>query len=404
MKEDWNKQRNGIIGLGENSFKKSYYPDLQSKIVELEEANTNLQTIFNSTNDGILIHDERGNILSLNNQSKKIFNLKEEDKEKYTIFDLSSKQMSTDDLTKIWQEVLDGKPKVIEWIIQQAETEVEICLQVSINKAFWYGKQVLVAVVRDFTERVKYEQELFQAKIKAEESDRLKTVFLHNLSHEIRTPMNGIIGFSDMLTLPDITPDKLNYYTKIIKNSSLQLLRIIDDILEISTLETKQVKANIEEVCLNDLLVSLFAIFNLKTKEGNISLSLKKQFCDEESFILTDKIKLHKILSNIIENALKYTSEGYVEISYSIEKDDLVFCVKDSGIGIASDNLEKIFNRFSQDETNKNTKVGGLGLGLSIAKENANLLGGKIHVVSEKGKGSAFYVTIPYKPINANLH
>ncbi len=249
----------------------------------------------------------------------------------------------------------------------------------------------------EITERKNAEEELRSAKEKAEEANLLKTEFINNMSHEVRTPMNGIIGFSDMLDIPDLSPDMRKYYTKIVQNSSHQLLRIIDDILEISTLEKKQEKLNEAEFCLNEILMENFSIFKLKAR--NLPLYLKKALPDKESYIVTDKLKLNKILGNLLENALKFTSQGYVEFGYYIRKSSLILYVKDTGIGISPIKHEKVFERFSQEEKEISLKHGGLGLGLSISKENANLLGGDITLDSEKGKGSTFYVNIPYKPV-----
>lgn len=250
----------------------------------------------------------------------------------------------------------------------------------------------------DLTAYRKAEKELTLAKEKAEESNRLKTEFLNNMSHEIRTPMNGIIGFSQMLDCQDLSTDKRKYYSKIVQNSSLQLLKIIDDILEISTLETKQEKINVSEFCLNDFIMEIFSIFNLQSKERNIPLYVKKALPDRASYIISDKTKLNKILSNLLENSLKFTYEGFIEFGYFLRKSMLVIYVKDTGIGISPEKHQVIFERFSQENKDISGVYGGLGLGLSISKENARLLGGDIALQSEKGKGSAFYVSIPYKP------
>ncbi|HUW05612.1 MAG TPA: transporter substrate-binding domain-containing protein [Williamwhitmania sp.] len=240
--------------------------------------------------------------------------------------------------------------------------------------------------------------ELGLALEKAKEANQLKTEFLHNMSHEVRTPMNGIIGFSNILNSPDTTPEERSYFSKIIQNSSQQLLRIIDDILEISTLEKKQIALIEEPFFLNDLLMELFSVFSLKSEERNIPLHLKNGLPDNQSHIISDTAKLNKIISNLLENALKFTNEGFIEMGYYVERDNLVIYVKDTGIGISPENKEIIFERFSQVEKAMSRKYGGLGLGLSISKENAQLLGGDITVESEKGKGATFYVMIPYKP------
>ncbi len=251
---------------------------------------------------------------------------------------------------------------------------------------------------KDVTEEVKAKKELVKAKEKAEESNRLKSEFLHNMSHEIRTPMNGILGFSELLSNPNLSIEKQQHFIKIIQNSGKLLLRIIDDILEISRLGTKQVKVINEKVCLNDLMVELFSIFDAKAKENKTPLYLKTPLSDDESCIETDISKLHKIISNLLENALKYTNKGFIEFGYYLEKNSLKIYVKDTGIGILPSKLNVIFDRFTQaNEHPLNSNASGLGLGLSIAKENVELLGGTLKVTSEVMKGSEFVLTIPFK-------
>ncbi len=242
--------------------------------------------------------------------------------------------------------------------------------------------------------------ELIKAKEKAEESNKLKTEFLNNMSHEIRTPMNGILGFSNFLGDPSISNSKRDYFVKIIQNCGNQLLHIIDDILEISNLETKQVKVIEKPVCLNDFLMELFSVFNLRAKENKVSLYLEKNLSDDESTIFCDKSKLSKIISNLLDNAIKYTNEGKIVFGYKQLNGDLELFVEDTGIGIKLDKQEIIFERFSREEKDISKSVGGLGLGLSIAKENTELLKGQISVESENGMGSIFKVLLPYKPVN----
>ena len=258
-----------------------------------------------------------------------------------------------------------------------------------------------VIMFTDISERKEIEKKLLKAKEKAEESDQLKTEFINNMSHEIRTPMNGILGFSDLLNNENLTNEKRKSYTGIIQNSGQQLLHIIDDILEISRLGTEQVKVTENLVSLNQVMLEQFLLFNLKAKESNIPLYLKKGATDNESFILIDKIKLNKILSNLLDNALKYTNEGCIEYGYKIKNNinnpEVEIYVKDTGIGIHADYHKTIFERFSQEDPISSIKTGGLGLGLAIAKENVKLLKGDIQLTSEKGKGATFTVIIPYK-------
>jgi len=315
---------------------------------------------------------------------------------------LKSGEMSTDYYKEMWQTITSGKEWYGEFHNKKKNGELYWELA-SISPVFDTTDTIthFLAVKEDITARKQTEIELINAKEKAEESNRLKTEFLHNMSHEIRTPMNGIIGYSELLSGADISSEKQKQYLQIITNSSNQLLRIIDDILEISQLDTKQVKVFDKKVCLNDLLFGLFSIFDVSAKEKKIPLYYKKGLSDNKSVIFTDEIKLCKTVSNLLENALKFTQTGFVEIGYELKGEMILIYIKDTGIGINPEMQESIFERFSQE--NKGVSIyGGLGLGLSIAKENTILLGGKITLESEKGKGSTFYVTIPYKPVFSN--
>ncbi len=241
----------------------------------------------------------------------------------------------------------------------------------------------------------KQKLELKIAKARAEESNRLKTEFINNMSHEIRTPMNGILGFAEMLSMPDLPRKTMQSYTKIILASGQQLMRIIDDILEISELGTKQAQPIIKAMCLHDLLLELFAVFGIKAKEKNIPLYLNVKLSPQECKILSDKSKLAKALSNLLENALKFTNKGTIEMGAYLQGDSIVIYIKDTGVGIEKEKQKIIFERFSQAEKKITKKVGGLGLGLSIAKENVELLNGHITLDSEKGKGSTFSIWLP---------
>jgi len=260
-----------------------------------------------------------------------------------------------------------------------------------------------VIMFTDISDRIEIENKLLKAKEKAEESDQLKTAFLNNLSHEIRTPMNAICGFSDMLTNPDLSDEKRNSFVTIIQKSSNQLLSIITDILTISSIETKQVKINIEKVTLNNILINLLNTFKPLAQSHNVSLFLKQQLESEHSEIFTDKTKITQILTNLLSNAVKFTNKGQIEFGYNLKSDieprEIEFYVKDTGIGIIPEIQSVIFEHFRQADT-VHVNYGGSGLGLSISKGFVELLSGKIWVVSELEKGSTFYFTIPYKPVN----
>jgi len=257
-----------------------------------------------------------------------------------------------------------------------------------------------IIIMEDITEKKKMLDDLIIAKEKAEESDRLKTAFLHNISHEIRTPMNAIVGFSSFLSEPDLTPEKRKIFTDVIIQSSDQLLSIITEIIEVATIEAGQVKINIGEVNLNTLLKLLYDQFLLKVHKQNVTLSYETFFSDEEALVLTDNIKLTEILSNLIGNAVKFTNHGYVDFGYTVNEEFLEFYIRDSGIGILPEMHDEIFKRFRQVDYTSSRQFGGSGLGLSISKSYVELLGGNIWLKSEPNQGSAFYFTIPYRRVS----
>ncbi len=276
---------------------------------------------------------------------------------------------------------------------------VEINAKVIYNDKGEYNgvEGIFYDVTDDIALKKKWEEELILAKEKAEEGDRLKTLFLQNMSHEIRTPLNAILGFSSFIDDPDLPADIRNSYSNIIQKSGNQLLQIVDEIMEMSMLETKKVSIAEESVCINSLLKDLYSIFEIKAEGKSLKFNIKNSLSDEKSTVLTDKVKLTKVLRNLLENAIKYTNSGFVEYGYLQKGDEMIFYVKDSGIGILPENQTKVFERFIQESEDLADIKGGLGLGLSITKENVKLLGGKISLESEFGKGTVFYVSIPYK-------
>jgi PAS domain S-box-containing protein len=242
----------------------------------------------------------------------------------------------------------------------------------------------------------KINEELNEAKLNAEESYRLKSAFLANMSHEIRTPMNGIIGFSELLKDPQLAKDRRLYYASIVIDSSKQLLAIVNDILDISRIETGKVSLVYEDVIINDLINILFAFFEPQTGSKAIKLLSYIPLDNSQSTIRTDRTRLRQVLTNLLNNALKFTHEGHIKFGYKKIDGYLEFFVEDTGIGITKDMHEKVFEPFRQAELDVSNRYGGTGLGLSISSKLIELLGGKIWLKSQLGKGSVFYFTIPY--------
>lgn len=239
-------------------------------------------------------------------------------------------------------------------------------------------------------------EQLEIAKEKAEESDRLKTSFLNSISHEIRTPMNGIIGFANLLIMPNLSTEDQKLYVDTILESSEQLMKIVTDIITISTIHAGQEKISRQDNIVDNILSKAINPFKAEAKSKEISL--KNPLLGDTSLkIYTDGLKLEQILTKLLSNAIKYTHKGNVECAYTIKGEKIEFYVKDTGIGVSPKMHEYIFEQFRQVETKLARNYGGTGLGLSIAKAYVDLLEGDIWLESELDKGSTFYFSIPYK-------
>jgi signal transduction histidine kinase len=246
--------------------------------------------------------------------------------------------------------------------------------------------------------KIKAEQ-LKKAKIKAEESDKLKSSFLMNLSHEIRTPMNAILGFTDLLRNPSISEEEKNQYLEIIKDSGNNLVEIIDDLVDMSKIDSNLIQPNVETVNLEELLFNLVRTLKILNKNKNIEFKFNTPKISLDIDIITDNVKLKEILSNLILNAFKFTNEGFVILDCEIDdqKENINFSIQDSGIGIPDEFKENVFKRFSKINANGISANEGLGLGLAISKAYVEMLGGTISFQSQVGVGTTFKFSIPLK-------
>ncbi len=358
-----------------------------------------LQLLFDNMADGFalqeVIFNDKGELhdyryLEMNKACEDILGIKASETIGKTHLELNPVNPD-ENWKKVFGEVaLKGVSKKVEYYAPKFRKYMRV-------SSFSPKKGQFANIFDDITDRKNMENDLIRAKEKAEESDRLKSAFLMNMSHEIRTPMNGIIGFSEMYTKPGLTDKKRNQYAQIVINNSQQLLKIVNDILDISMIETNSLKLSIDRVNINGLLTELHTLFKVQIKNKKLIFRMNKGLENDKCFVFTDEGRLKQIMVNLLSNAFKFTDEGQITFGYERMDEHLHFFVQDTGVGISSDHLDKIFDRFTQEDMDFTRQYGGTGLGLSISKKLTELLGGKIWVTSEKNKGSIFNFTIPYR-------
>ena len=325
-------------------------------------------------------------------------------------------------LSKVWLGVpLKIEGEVIGVCAVQSYTDENAYTESDMKMLEFISHQISISI-----QRKKAEDDLNKALVKATESDRLKSTFLANVSHEIRTPMNGIVGFIDLLSEPSLTGDEHLAYINIINKSSDRMLSTINDLINISMVDSDQMTLVNTEMNVNDQLECLYAFCKPEVDNKGVQLFFKSTLPANEATISTDADKFYSIITNLVTNAIKFTNEGYVEFGYNlipafelVEKNKdgelvepavLEFFVKDTGIGIPKDRQHAIFDRFVQADLTLARRYEGAGLGLSIAKAYTEMLGGKIWVESTEadlpdGKpgGTQFYFTIPYNPVTIEM-
>jgi signal transduction histidine kinase len=248
---------------------------------------------------------------------------------------------------------------------------------------------------KEIEEHRKTMEQLVRAKQKAEESDKLKTAFLTNMSHEIRTPMNGIMGFTNLLKSKDLSEKDKEKYINIIQLSSKRLLGLINDLIDISQIETGQVSVKVSEFYVNEVIEQIFSYFSTEIQRKGLELVIESELGKNTTRLKTDRFKVETILLNLIKNAIKYSEEGTIYLKIKQVDNSIEFLVQDSGIGISESRLDAIFKPFVQADIEDSMAYQGAGLGLSIAKSYAEMLEGNIKVESEEGKGSTFCFTLP---------
>jgi PAS domain S-box-containing protein len=376
--------------------------ELEVHKIELEMQNEELihaldrsaaaMALFDFAPIGYFILDQEGNICQLNLNGTAILG-----KSRSDLINMNFKQFVTKDTLAIFNDFLS------DIFVTNYKHTCELRLFIQGNPSIFVHLEGIISddehqcllTLSDITERKQKELELISAKEKAEESDRLKSAFLANMSHEIRTPLNSIIGFSEFLIDSDTDEFQQHQYAQIIIDSGNNLLAIIDDILDISKIEAGQIYITKAKLSVHKLISDIHKSLLLKANNKGIELRLDPSNPKEEIFIESDVNRITQILVNLVGNAIKFTSKGFVEIGIKKVGDFVQFHVTDTGIGIPKEYHEQIFERFRQVDQAHNRKYGGNGLGLAISKRLVELLGGAIWIESESGKGSTFFFLVP---------
>ncbi len=365
----------------------------------IRESQERQRRIFESSPDPIIVVDLKAKITDFNSSLAKELEIKNEQIIGQNIFHFINrrywrKAIENFDLT--WKE---GYIKNLEFRVSRANGsafEAEVATGAIYNQE---GEpESMVILIKNIDERKEGERKLLEAKEKAEEADRLKTAFLSNMSHEIRTPMNAIVGFSGLLSDASVSQKDRKEFIAQINLGADNLMHLIDDIIDISKIEAGQIKINIGECYINGLLNEQIVMFrqNLSRHDkSHIDLRLNWNWPSESLNLKTDQFRLKQVITNLLSNAIKFTDAGTIELGIEKKNEIVYFYVRDSGIGIQEEKQSLIFDRFRQGHDTKTKLYGGTGLGLAISRNIIHLLGGKIGVISEPGKGSEFWFTLP---------
>ena len=371
-------------------------------ISELKQAEKQLKKLSVAVEQSpaiVLITDPDGNIEYVNPMFTQVtgYSAKEAKGENPRI--IQSGLMEKSVYEELWKTILSGDIWYGE--LQNKKKNGELYWDQAVISAIRNNEGVIsnfVAVKLDITEQKRILDELIESKLKTEESDRLKSAFLANISHEIRTPMNGILGFAELLKDPHLTGEEKADFIDLIQQSGKRMLDLINNLINISRIEAGETILHMAATPVNTLLRDLSAFFRPEMSKKGLLLNFLTPLSDSESIIETDSGKLIQILTNLIQNALKFTSKGKIDFGYNRIDGTLEFYVIDTGIGIPLAMKTKIFERFHQVDNPLTRTQEGSGLGLNITKSYVEMLGGTIRVESAVHQGSEFYFTLPYSP------
>ncbi|MCX6286653.1 MAG: response regulator [Bacteroidetes bacterium] len=383
--------------------KKIALSEQRKAILALQESESRLQTITMAVGDAIIMIDNDGLISFWNPAAEKIFGFTEKEAQGKNLHELIAPSeyheafyTNFDTFRQSGEGEAVGRILELEAIRKNgARIYVSLKLSAVKIKELWHA----VGIVSDITERKNAAEELMSAKIRVEASDRLKTAFINNISYEVRTPLNGILGFSELISQSDLSDQEKNQYSTLIKMSSARLLKTMTSYMDISMIVSGTMAIQYKPFDLQHLLHALLDQFKPICLVKGLELFLKTPEQKPPLILNSDAEILSKIISHLLDNAVKFTRKGQISFGYAKKTSGLEFFIKDTGIGISKEIQPRIFDHFIQEETSFTRTYDGSGLGLSIARGLVELLGGEIRLQSEKGAGSEFRFTFPYKKV-----
>jgi PAS domain S-box-containing protein len=384
-----------IITLGD----REYILGIDRDITDKKKAEEDLKIFkmgIDNAEDPIFVTDTDGSIKFVNPAFERVYGYSFDEVVGKTPRIIKSGLLKQENYKEFWDTLLSRKV-ISEEITNKRKDGSFVTIEGSNTPILNDAGDIIgfLSIHRDITEKKKAQEELVLAKNKAEESDRLKSAFLANMSHEIRTPLNCILGFSELLTDPDLDNDQRTEFNQLIEISGKNLLSIINDIVDISKIEAGQLIITKNKLLLRNFIEYTVKEFEAGAHSKGVELIIAPNSLPKDLVIETDESRVKQVLSNLISNALKFTEKGTIEIGIIKLTGFVQFYVKDTGIGIPEDIHGYIFERFRQGENAHTRKYGGNGLGLAISKNLVNMLGGTIGLKSELGKGSTFWFTLP---------
>ena len=391
----------------------------------LEDSESKLRNLFEQSFEGIVIIDNDGRVIEWSPGQERIMGISRSEALGEYCWETCRKVVSDEVADKIRYFVnltylkVQEKSGSMEFVVN-LPGEIERHIESTLFKIKQENNYFIGMICHDVTEqkltdmelelyRTQLEQmveqkteELSRAKEKAEESDRLKSAFLANMSHEIRTPLNGIVGITQLLDSDSLASNERKEYINLINSCSSQLLTLINDIIVLSKIEANQMIINPVSVQINSFMEEMLLLFETYIQTHNkeqIKLILDRSEFIDNHIVQVDSTRLHQVLTNLINNAVKFTNKGHIRFGYrQLSPDKLEFFVEDTGIGLSPENMEIVFERFRQVGLTDNRQYEGAGLGLSISRSLVQMMGGEMWVESTEGKGSTFCFTVGYPP------